>query len=90
MIVHISNLTGAALTGRLESGDNELIGSVWGPPGYVRLDSRHSQPSLAPNFLFLDGVGDWSFADYTTAKELSIVVVRLSDGTFRHLTVETY
>lgn len=90
MIVHISNLTGAALTGRMESGDNNPIGTVWVPPGYVRLDSRHAQPALALNFLFLDNVGDWSLADYTTAKELSIFVVRLPDGALRHLTVETY
>lgn len=90
MIVHISNLTGAAITGRVESGDNDPIGTLWVPPGYTRLDSRHSQAALAPNFLFLDNVGDWSFADYINASELNISIVRLPDGSLRHLTIETY
>lgn len=90
MIVHISNLTGEVQAGRLESGDNDPIGTVSVPPGYVRLDSRHSQPALSANFLFLDNVGDWMFSDYANAKELNIFIVRLPDGALRHVTVETY
>lgn len=89
MIVHISNLTKTVHVGRLESGNNDLIGQIAVAPGYVQLNSNHGQFALSLNFIVLDHVGDWSLADYTNATALHIYIVELPEGGFRHVTVET-